>query len=108
MQFDVEVDGEAFDVRINPVGSAATDSIMVQASEVPKAVKGGITSTMQGTVLKIKVKKGDKIKTGDILLTIEAMKMEQEISADRDGEIKEIFVKEGGSVKTGDLLMQII
>jgi pyruvate carboxylase subunit B len=108
LQFDVEVDGELFDVRVNPVGLTVDEKSMVQATETPKTVEGGMTSSMQGTILKIKVKKGDKIKKGDILLTIEAMKMEQEILAEREGEIKEIYVNEGGSVKPGDLLMQII
>jgi pyruvate carboxylase subunit B len=63
---------------------------------------------MQGTILKVKVKKGDTVKAGDVLATIEAMKMEQEIKSERAGEVKEIFVKEGGPVSCGDLLMQIL
>ena len=53
-------------------------------------------------------KSGDTVKPGDVLATIEAMKMEQEIKSDIKGEVKEIFINEGDSVATGDLLMQIL
>jgi pyruvate carboxylase subunit B len=105
-EFDVEVNGEPFEVKVTPIGFAV-DSSMVFPPKAPTKVEGGIKSTMQGTILKIKVKKGEKIKKGDVLMTIEAMKMEQEILAEKGGEIKEIFVKEGEAVKNGDLLMQI-
>jgi pyruvate carboxylase subunit B len=54
------------------------------------------------------VKSGDKVKSGDVLATIEAMKMEQEIKSETKGEVKEIFINEGDSVANGDLLMQIL
>jgi len=107
-EFDVEVNGEAFEVKVTPIGFAVDSGIDVASKVPPAKVEGGIKSTMQGTILKIKVKKGEEIEKGDILMTIEAMKMEQEIIAEKGGEIKEIFVKEGEGVKNGDLLMQII
>jgi pyruvate carboxylase subunit B len=63
---------------------------------------------MQGTILKVKVKTGDKVKKGDVLATIEAMKMEQEILSENDGEVKDVFIKDGDAVNSGDLLMQIL
>ncbi len=63
---------------------------------------------MQGTILSIKVKKGDKIKKGDVVATVEAMKMEQEIKSDNSGEVKDIFVAEGDPVVSGDLLIQVL
>ena len=63
---------------------------------------------MQGTILSIKVKKGDKIKEGDVIATIEAMKMEQEIKSDASGEVKDVFVAEGDSVASGDLIIQVL
>jgi len=63
---------------------------------------------MQGTILKVKVKVGDKVKSGEVLATIEAMKMEQEIKSETKGEVKEIFINEGDPVANGDLLMQIL
>lgn len=108
-EFEVEVDGEPFEVKVNPKGgfivSGAGETAAVSA---PKNVEGGVKSNMQGTILSIKVKKGDKIKQGDVIVTIEAMKMEQEIKSDADGEVKEIFVAEGQSVANGDLLIQVL
>ena len=76
------------------------------ASAKPKDIEGGVKSNMQGTILSIKAKKGSKVKKGEVIATIEAMKMEQEIKSEVDGEVKEIFIKEGDSVISGDLLMQ--
>ena len=52
--------------------------------------------------------KGDKVKKGDVIATVEAMKMEQEIKSEISGEVKDIFVSEGDSVASGGLLMQIL
>jgi len=108
-EFEVEVDGEPFEVKVNPVGGflvAGTGSSEVQ--EKPKNVEGGVKSSMQGSVLSVKVKKGDKVKNGDVIVTVEAMKMEQEIKSDVAGEVKDIFVSEGDSVASGDILMQVL
>ncbi|MEA2055257.1 MAG: pyruvate/oxaloacetate carboxyltransferase [Candidatus Thermoplasmatota archaeon] len=108
-EFEVEVDGEPFEVKVNPTGgfmAAGTGPTTVGGK--PKDVEGGVKSNMQGTILSVKVKVGDKIKTGDIVATIEAMKMEQEIKAEKNGEVKEIFINEGDPVANGDLLMQLL
>ena len=107
-EFEVEVDGEPFEVKVTPTGGFLVAGGDAAQSKPPKDVEGGVKSNMQGTILKIKVAKGDKIKKGDVLATIEAMKMEQEINADSKGEVKEIFIKEGDPVKSGDILMQIL
>ena len=106
-EFDVEVDGDLFEVKVNPKGG-----FMVAgaggAPEKPKDVEGGLKSPMQGTVLSVKVSEGDEVEEGDVVATLEAMKMETEVKVDRGGEIKKIFVEEGAMVETGDLLMQIL
>jgi pyruvate carboxylase subunit B len=108
-EFDVEVNGEPFEVRVTPVGFAIDNEIDKKPiPETSAKIEGGIKSTMQGTILKIKVKEDDEIKKGDVLMTIEAMKMEQEIPAEKEGTIKKIFVAEGDSVNNGDLLMQLV
>ena len=108
-EFEVEVDGEPFEVKVNPTGGflvAGAGGAAVQ--EKPKDVEGGIKSNMQGTILSVKVKKGDKVKKGAVIATIEAMKMEQEIKSETGGEVKDIFIKEGDSVASGDLIMQVL
>ncbi len=106
-EFQVEVDGEPFEVKVIPQGGFLVAGAGA-APEKPKDVEGGIKSSMQGTILKIKVKKGDKVKIGDVIATVEAMKMEQEIKCETEGEVKEIYCKEGSPVSSGDLLMQIL
>jgi len=108
-EFEVEVDGEPFEVKVNPVGGFLVAGVGgAAAQEKPKDVEGGVKSSMQGTVLSVKVKKGDKVKNGDVIVTVEAMKMEQEIKSDVAGEVKDIFVNEGDSVASGDILMQVL
>ena len=108
-EFEVEVDGEPFEVKVIPSGGLiAASGESGNSIEKQKNIEGGIKSNMQGTILSLKFKKGDKVNTGDVIATIEAMKMEQEIKSEKKGEIKDIFIKEGDSVSSGDLLMQVL
>jgi pyruvate carboxylase subunit B len=108
-EFQVEVDGEPYEVKVVPSGGyLVAGAGGATQQEKPKDIEGGIKSNMQGTILKVKVKKGDKVKIGDVIATIEAMKMEQEIKCEKEGEVKDIYIKEGAPVCSGDLLMQIL
>ncbi len=73
----------------------------VQVSEGAEVV----TAPMPGTILNINVKEGDTVKEGQILVILEAMKMENEILAPRDGKVASIAVNKGASVNTGDQLV---
>jgi biotin carboxyl carrier protein len=74
----------------------------------PKATgKGVMAAPMQGMVFSIKVKVGDRVTVGDVLLVLEAMKMESDIPSSHDGIIKEIFVSAGQHVRRGDPLLAI-
>ena len=64
-----------------------------------------IKSGMPGKIIEIKVKAGDKVQEGDLLLVIEAMKMENEIRASCEGKIKKIYVKPKQNVETGAKLL---
>jgi biotin carboxyl carrier protein len=66
-----------------------------------------ITSPLPGKILSIKVAAGQAVKEGDLLLTIEAMKMENEIVATIDGTIEEVMVKDEETVQIGDSLISI-
>ncbi len=66
-----------------------------------------INAPMPGTVLSIKKKAGDSVNAGEVVLILEAMKMENEILAPRKGVVKEIGVSEGQNVKQGSLLYVI-
>ena len=66
-----------------------------------------IGATMPGTVIKVVVEKGDKVKQGDHLIITEAMKMETTVQAPFSGTIQNIYVKDGEAISTGDLLIEI-
>jgi biotin carboxyl carrier protein len=71
------------------------------------AVKGGVTAPIAGKVLRVAVTVGATVSVGDVLIVLEAMKMENEIKAPADGAVKEILVSEGGRVSEGDTLAVI-
>ncbi|MDR1819271.1 MAG: sodium-extruding oxaloacetate decarboxylase subunit alpha [Methanobrevibacter sp.] len=103
-EYSVEVDGDIFDVKIMPTGYLNIE----ESKKSPKGnVEGGVSSTMQGMLLKLKADIGDKVKKGDILAIIEAMKMENDIESSVDGVVENIFVTEGDSINAGDILMVI-
>lgn len=66
-----------------------------------------IIAPLPGTIFKIIAKEGDAVKKGDPVLIMEAMKMENNVLAEKEGVIKKILVQEGDSVLQGDLLMEI-
>jgi biotin carboxyl carrier protein len=71
------------------------------------AATGAVASQMTGRVVRIDVKTGDTVNEGDVLLVIEAMKMENEITAPIGGTVKEIAVNAGARVSEGDTLLVI-
>jgi pyruvate carboxylase subunit B len=97
---NVEIDGESYLVKVAPAG------MTIQEAQ-PKAPTDGLTVPMQGVVIRYKVKKGDRVAVGDAVAVLEAMKMEQNIFANKNGTVKEIYIKEGTTVTPGDVLMTI-
>lgn len=118
---EVEVNGTAYQIEIerqktetktpilirpkrpNPTGS---HEIKREEKET-KAVLSKITSPLPGLIVQLFVKPGDKVKRGDKLLVYEAMKMENNLVAEKDGLIKTIKVQVGDNVLQGDLLMEM-
>ena len=102
--YDVEVDGEVFSVKILPTGYMEMEP---SSQQIKTSIEGALTSAMQGMIVKLKVKVGDKVNEGDTVAVLEAMKMENDVKADRSGKITEIFISEGDTVEKDDLLMVI-
>ncbi len=110
----VEVNGKRFDVKVwvPPVGGAVptaqkTRSASRGASQSSGATSGTITAPMQGTVIKLLVTEGQTVAQGDAVLVLEAMKMENQIQADKAGTVSKINCKAGDTVGSGDVLLVI-
>jgi len=112
--YRVEVQGEdtvsekptASVVREAEPGQKVVTPLAVTRPRV-EAVAGAVTAPLPGKVLGIKVKEGDRVKTGDALFIVESMKMEITIPAPRDGMIKAIRVEVGQTVKQGAVLVDM-
>jgi acetyl-CoA/propionyl-CoA carboxylase biotin carboxyl carrier protein len=113
----VEVNGRRFDVKLWVPESAG-----VAASAAPKAKKparaastsggagggsGQVAVPMQGTIVKVLVEVGDKVEAGQSVVVLEAMKMENQIEADKSGTVKAVNVKPGDTVGAGDVVVVI-
>ena len=92
-----------------PVVVAAAPVAAAPAAAAPAAVAAGtkVEAPLPGNVFAIKVKEGDAVKSGDVLVVIEAMKMENDVCAPCDGVVKQIAVAKGALVATGDTLLVI-
>jgi biotin carboxyl carrier protein len=80
-------------------------TVKTQTSKVE--IEGAVTAPMAGKIVSIKVKKGQAVKAGAVVCILEAMKMENEIVAQKDGFIKEILVSIGTGVNKGDTMFVI-
>ncbi len=123
-KFRVKVEEETFQIEVEEIGAIGDPppvktvpieeiATPVQRVEVqPKPIKvaaalGIITAPLPGKVSSLEVKPGDALKRGDLLLLIEAMKMENELFAPYDCTIKEVYVTVGQMVETGERLLEI-
>jgi acetyl-CoA/propionyl-CoA carboxylase biotin carboxyl carrier protein len=104
----VEVDGRAYDIRLHvtepPWAGLARRRRERHDHVGGVAGSGAVVSPMQGTVLKVAVADGDAVGEGELLLVVEAMKMENEIVAPRGGVVRELAVTAGSGVTSGQLL----
>ena len=107
-KFNITVNGVAYEVEVEEVGEGAAAAPQKTAAPAPKAapVAQGtkVSAPMPGTILEVKVKQGQQVKQGDLLVILEAMKMENEILAPQDGTVAQINVGKGASVNSGDVL----
>jgi len=89
-----------------PSTETAPSQLKTSAPSAPKGA-GFIKSPLPGVILEIFVKEGDKVSIGQKLITLEAMKMENNINADKEGIVKSLKVSKGDSVLEGDTLIEI-
>ncbi len=107
--YAVSVDGKVFDVVVAPGGSIesithpAGDDAMKQSASI--SAEETLNAPLAGNIFKVLVREGDNVEAGDVVIIMEAMKMETEIRAVTSGEIVSLFTKEGDSVAVGDALL---
>ena len=109
-KYRVNVNGTVFEVEIEEMtGAPAAPAVAAAAPAAPAAPAGGekITAPMPGTILAVNVTSGSAVKKGDVLMILEAMKMENEIMAPKDGTVTQVVVSKGATVDTGAPLLVI-
>ena len=109
----ITVNGTSYDVTVEEVGGAAPVAATPVAAPVkaapakaaaPAAGSVSVTAPMPGKILNVRLQAGAVVKKGDVILILEAMKMENEIVAPEDGTIASINVATGDSVEAGAVL----
>ncbi|WP_369152788.1 biotin/lipoyl-containing protein, partial [Klebsiella variicola] len=112
--YTVEVEGKAFVVKVSdggdvsqlsaaPVAAPAT----APAAAAPAGAGIPVTAPLAGTIWKVLASEGQTVAEGEVLLILEAMKMETEIRAAQAGTVRGIAVKAGDAVAVGDTLLQL-
>ena len=118
--FRITVNGTAYDVQVEEMGenaapAAAAPAPVAASAPAPKkaAAPAGavgnisVKAPMPGTILSVNVSAGQSVRKGDVLVVLEAMKMENEIPAPKAGKVTSILASKGNSVNTGDVLATI-
>jgi biotin carboxyl carrier protein len=106
------VDGETFNVKISPISAGSDDAPEQDRQEVrPKKRKDAspdaVVPGMSGVIVSIPISVGQVIEPGDLLATIEAMKMMRDVEAPHGGVVKEICLEEGEMIESEDILMVV-
>ena len=118
-KYNVTVNGVTYEVLVEEVSAAgavapapaaapvAAPVAAPAAAPAPAGAGEAVKAPMPGTIMKINVSVGDKVKKGDIICILEAMKMENEIFAPVDGTVTSLPVSKGASVQTDEVLATI-
>lgn len=119
-RFNITVNGKAFDVAVEeitdpnaPVQAAAPAAPAAAPKAAPAAVPAAagagtkVSAPMPGTILDVKVNTGDSVTKGQVLMVLEAMKMENDIVAPCDGKVTSVVVKKGDTVNASDTLATV-
>ena len=128
MKYEITLNGRIYEVEVElteammmqefqsyapapavPVVEAAPVAAPAVAPAAPAVIGAGekVDSPMPGTILKVNVAAGQSVKEGDLLVILEAMKMENEIFAPKGGTVTQVLVEKGAAVNTGDVLVVI-
>lgn len=109
-RYSVQVDGKVYDVVVAPGGELK--EVQVKDSElIPQSASVSTSETLNaplaGNIFKLLVRAGDAVAEGDVVMIMEAMKMETEVRATHSGTVANVLVSEGDSVATGDAMIEL-
>ena len=130
MKYEIKLNGRTYEVEVEvaepmsmdtfrsympaaPVAAAPVAEAAAAPTAAPAAAPAvtgageAVTAPMPGNILKVNVKAGDAVKSGTVLVVLEAMKMENEIMAPKDGTVTQVLVNKGSTVDTGAPLVVI-
>ena len=125
MKYKVSLNGKDYLVEVEKGDAIMLDVTQAQAAPLPAATPAApavapamaaaaplagsyiMEAPMPGNVISVKVQSGTQVKTGDVMLILEAMKMENEIRAPKDGTVAQVLVAAGTTVNTGDALISL-
>ncbi|MCB1581473.1 MAG: sodium-extruding oxaloacetate decarboxylase subunit alpha [Marinicella sp.] len=103
--YAVTVDGKVYQVQVAPSGAISQVTEAAPMSPTPAASNKTLNAPLSGNIFKVNVKAGDQVSEGDVLIILEAMKMETEVVSSHCGTVTETHIKEGDQVKVGDTLL---
>ena len=108
-KYGVKIDGNKATVNGTTYDISITDGIDETATSAPSAGAGAqtVTTGLPGNILRINVSAGDTVEEGDVLVVVEAMKMETEIKSNVSGTIASVEVSVGDQVKAGQVLVTL-
>ena len=121
MKYRITLDGKTYEMEVERIDGVVPAAPVAAAPAAPApavapaakpaaqapAAAGAVTSPMPGTVLRLMASEGESVKKGQPILVLEAMKMENEISASSDGVLKKLYVQQGETVQGGAPLFEI-
>jgi oxaloacetate decarboxylase alpha subunit len=90
-----------------PVANSALAAPTQSSAPISSVSQVGVTAPLAGNIFKVIVKPGDQVQSGDVVVVLEAMKMETEIRAASAGQVQEVCVQEGDSVSAGATLVTL-
>ncbi|EAQ53935.1 MULTISPECIES: sodium-extruding oxaloacetate decarboxylase subunit alpha [Vibrio] len=111
--YSVKVDGQVYDVEVGPQGELTSVSPSAKPAQAAQAAPAAasdaeaVPAPLAGNIFKVIVQAGAEVAEGDVLLILEAMKMETEVRAARSGIVQELNVKEGDAVTVGAPLLSL-
>lgn len=106
-KYKVNINGTVYEVEIEEMTGAPAAAPVAAAPAAPAGAGERVAAPMPGNILSVNVAAGDTVKKGQVLMILEAMKMENEIMAPCDGKVTAVAVTKGAAVESGALLCTI-